>query len=434
MHRAGFHFEYPDRRKSEQKRRLAKQEIAMRVAAMLKFSELVGSDITSETQAEETLRELFSKRPHIVAALGIALVALDALWNGSIWSSAVALLISVLCLIYRVIIEQRFLSRPAGPIETKWVHLFVSGATISGISWGLALSLLIYDQSASTQIIAFAVACAIVQGAAGRAYMMPGTAFINIGCVLGAISIAGIANGSYLFALGAALYFAFLASFILQMVRNRLAQLQAEHRTEQLIQEITEKNELLRFANEKLAATAFEDPLTGLANRRKFDRTLTEALAMSQQEQSFISVLMIDVDNFKSFNDTYGHQAGDHCLKVLSKAISTAIPDKDCLLARYGGEEFVVLLPGYDPESSLLIAERARAAVELSALSAMAGSPRSQTISIGLVTSLGGPMLTRETLLSASDAALYEAKRQGRNRVCVYSDLAQSAPQPEPTL
>ncbi|WP_052161877.1 GGDEF domain-containing protein [Hoeflea sp. BAL378] len=397
----------------------------MRFLEMWNPYTFVGREIASDRQVEETLRELYSSKPHIAAATGIGLASLTAGLSGAVWTGVLATLVALVCLAFRIVIERLFLARAPGALDPKWMRLFVTGSLLSGFGWGLSGALLLYGASPATQTITVAVACAIAQGAAGRAYMMPGTAFINIAFVIGQLSIAAAADGNFVFLPAGLLYFSFLSSFVLRMVRNRLRQLRSEQTADRLLAEITEKNELLRIANEALATKAYEDPLTGLANRRKFDRVFAEAVAAAQRDRSALSLMMIDVDHFKSFNDTYGHQAGDECLLSLSRAIKTAIsgngglPDDGSLVARYGGEEFVALLPGEDRAGALAIAERVRLAVRLTALDALPNAPPRQTVSIGLVSCLAGPATTREAMLAAADEALYEAKKQGRNRVCV---------------
>jgi diguanylate cyclase (GGDEF)-like protein len=234
------------------------------------------------------------------------------------------------------------------------------------------------------------------------------------------MSIGAFAEGNYIYVPAFLLYFTFLASFIRQMVDNRLRQLNAEQTAERLFREITEKNELLRIANERLATKAYEDPLTGLANRRKFDLALAESLAVAGDTGSTISLMMIDVDHFKAFNDTYGHQSGDECLQLIARAISSSLAGRDSLVARYGGEEFVVIVKGEAPDMAIAIAERICLAVRLTSLDSLPNAPPRQTISIGLASSGAGISKTREAMLAAADAALYEAKKGGRNRVCVH--------------
>lgn len=380
----------------------------------------VGYDIASQRQISDTVRELHNSRPHVSATLGVGLAALSAALSGALWTGIAAVLIVTLSLAIRVMLERLFAARGKNEPDIKWIRLFVFGSLFSGAGWGLSCAILLVGTSATTQALTMGVACAIAQGAAGRAYMMPGTALINIALIVGQMSIGAYAEGNYIYIPAFVVYFGFLASFIMQMVRNRLGQLHAEQRADQLYQEITEKNELLRIANETLATKAYVDPLTGLANRRKFDLVIAETLADAQQHGSPISLMLIDVDHFKSFNDTYGHQSGDECLQLLAAAISSALTVEGAHIARYGGEEFVAVLPGRDVAEAIRIAERARIAARLTSLDTLPVSPPRQTISIGLVSCKAAPSTTREALLAAADTALYQAKNEGRNRVCVH--------------
>ncbi|MDP3523160.1 MAG: GGDEF domain-containing protein, partial [Hoeflea sp.] len=313
-------------------------------------------------------------------------------------------------------------------LDPKWIRLFVIGSLLSGFGYGLAGAMLVFSAAPATQTITVAVTCAIAQGVAGRAYMMPGTAFINIAFVIGQTCLAATVAGNVVFLPAGLLYFAFLTSFIVKMVNNRLRQLHAEQTADRLLFEITEKNELLRIANEALATKAYEDPLTGLANRRRFDLVFDESLLAARKTGAALSLLMIDVDHFKSFNDTYGHQAGDECLQALAAAIQATIAGDGSLVARYGGEEFVALVPGMDEAGAAALAERARIAVRLTPLDALPNAPPRQTVSIGLVSCLAGADTTREAMLAAADEALYEAKKQGRNRVCVATAPGETLP------
>jgi diguanylate cyclase (GGDEF)-like protein len=392
----------------------------MRFLALWNPFVFVGYDIASKQQIKETIRELYSSKPHITATIGFSFAGLSAAMSGAAWTGAVATLIVLSCLMFRIWMEHHFHARSPEEVGGKWVRLFVFGSLLSGFGWGLSGALLLYGTSAETQAITMGIACAILQGAAGRAYMTPGTALINISLVIGQMSIGAFAEGNYIYVPAFLLYFTFLASFIRQMVDNRLRQLNAEQTAERLFREITEKNELLRIANERLATKAYEDPLTGLANRRKFDLALAESLAVAGDTRSTISLMMIDVDHFKAFNDTYGHQSGDECLQLIARAISSSLAGRDSLVARYGGEEFVVIVKGEAPDMAIAIAERICLAVRLTSLDALPNAPPRQTISIGLASSGAGIPKTREAMLAAADAALYEAKKGGRNRVCVH--------------
>ncbi|MGF9567694.1 GGDEF domain-containing protein [Neorhizobium sp. BT27B] len=393
----------------------------MRLVGMLNPFALAGSEIASPAQVEATLRELYSSKPHVVATGGIALAGLSAAWSGAVLAGARATIVAATCLFLRVVLEYLYCKHATVPVHQRWVSLFVFGSLVCGLGWGVCGAVLLYGASATTQTITVGVACAIVQGAAGRAFMMPGTAFINVAFVLGLMAIAAYLDGNYVIIPACILYYCFLSSFIVQMVGNRMRQLRAEEMNERLLEELTVKNDLLRVANERLAESAFEDPLTGLANRRKFDAAFDEMLVNAQKHQTSISLMMIDVDHFKRFNDTYGHQAGDRCLQVLSTALNEVISQSG-LLARYGGEEFVAILPDSDLSRASVVAERARHAAQVAGMAGMGNCPPPQSVSIGLVSCAVCPGISREMILAAADAALYAAKQQGRNRVCIGSN------------
>jgi diguanylate cyclase (GGDEF)-like protein len=160
---------------------------------------------------------------------------------------------------------------------------------------------------------------------------------------------------------------------------------------------------------EQIQRMADTDGLTGVANRRMFDLTFPREVERARREQGQVSLLLLDVDHFKAFNDRHGHLAGDEALQAMTQALATESRAID-LVARYGGEEFAIVLPGCGTGEALQIAERLRtvaAAVEL---------PAPITVSVGAAT-FPSDAADAETLLRAADEALYEAKRSGRNRV-----------------
>ncbi|MEB0048000.1 MULTISPECIES: sensor domain-containing diguanylate cyclase [unclassified Pseudomonas] len=168
-------------------------------------------------------------------------------------------------------------------------------------------------------------------------------------------------------------------------------------------------------AEQELAQLAATDALTGLANRRTLDQVLRHEWFRAQRSGKPLSVLMIDADNFKAFNDRHGHQAGDDALRAVAKVISGSIRRPADLVARYGGEEFSVILAETDSEGAQQIAEHVRRAVEQLPLAPGADSPI--TVSIGISTWTTATEVGLEQLLVAADKALYQAKEGGRNRV-----------------
>jgi diguanylate cyclase (GGDEF)-like protein len=181
---------------------------------------------------------------------------------------------------------------------------------------------------------------------------------------------------------------------------------------------VAERTAELRTANDRLQQMATEDPLTGLANRRRLDEFLDHEWRRSLRAGSPLSVLVLDVDHFKAYNDTYGHQTGDECLRRVAAAIAGVVRRGTDLAARYGGEEFSVVLTATGPEHLASVAEAVHAGVEALAIPHRA-SPTADhvTVSIGFASRAADSTANADALLRAADRALYEAKEQGRNRV-----------------
>lgn len=172
---------------------------------------------------------------------------------------------------------------------------------------------------------------------------------------------------------------------------------------------------LRHSAERELAQLAATDALTGVANRRTLDQTLRHEWFRAQRSGLPLSLLMIDADHFKAFNDRHGHLAGDDALCSLTKVISTSVRRPGDLVARYGGEEFSVILPETDSAGARQIAEAIRVAVEQ--LPLVPGAEMPMTVSIGISTWTSASETNLERLLFAADKALYQAKEGGRNRV-----------------
>jgi diguanylate cyclase (GGDEF)-like protein len=174
-------------------------------------------------------------------------------------------------------------------------------------------------------------------------------------------------------------------------------------------------------AEVELTLLADTDGLTGLANRRTFDKRLELEWLRAARDGTPLSLLLIDVDQFKAYNDVYGHQAGDRCLKIVAQVFSLTVNRPGDLVARYGGEEIAILLPDTDPEGAAVVAENIRARTEALALRHDANPPLNVlTISIGGATSMPAFEVSRAAaneLVAMADQALYRAKTAGRNRV-----------------
>ena len=190
------------------------------------------------------------------------------------------------------------------------------------------------------------------------------------------------------------------------------------------VRDITERRATdahVAMLNRKLAEQANTDGLTGLANRRRFDETLDQEWRRAARDETPIALLMIDVDRFKLYNDRFGHQRGDECLRVVAAAMAQVARRPADLTARYGGEEFVLLLPGIDEAGATATAARVVAAIRAVGVEHPDNQPRGiVTASIGAASVLprqGCAESSTTALIKLADTALYEAKRTGRDRV-----------------
>ena len=178
----------------------------------------------------------------------------------------------------------------------------------------------------------------------------------------------------------------------------------------------------LELAVQKLNLLSSLDGLTGIANRRRFDEYLGTEWKRGQRYSKPLSLIMVDIDFFKAYNDTYGHQAGDECLKAVASIIQRTLLRPEDLLCRYGGEEFSVVLPETDKNGAAFVANKICSAVEITGIP-HSGSKASDflTISLGVATILPTNKLSPADLITAADGALYRAKCEGRNRVSIAS-------------
>ncbi|MGK7919377.1 MAG: GGDEF domain-containing protein [Trichodesmium sp.] len=199
-----------------------------------------------------------------------------------------------------------------------------------------------------------------------------------------------------------------------------IAQCQIHQLANNLLQELYLK---LETAHKELELQASLDALTQVANRRKFDQHLAQQWLEQAKQQNPISIIMADIDCFKGYNDTYGHQAGDKCLQQVALTINQTVQrtikaNNQSLVARYGGEEFAIVLPNTNPTNAISIAEEIRSQIKsLNILHQASFVLENVTLSLGVATripELGGSM---EKLIAEADQALYQAKETGRDRV-----------------
>lgn len=190
----------------------------------------------------------------------------------------------------------------------------------------------------------------------------------------------------------------------------------------QRIRRLVQQSQLqqqMETANRELRQLASIDSLTQVANRRRFDEYIDQEWRRMLREKQLLSLILCDIDCFKAYNDTYGHQKGDRCLQQVAQAIQYAAQRPIDLVARYGGEEFAVLLPNTDAERAVHTANTAFARVRTLAIPHINSSVRSTvTLSAGVASQEPDEHSTLEEFIAIADRALYQAKKQGRDRCC----------------
>jgi diguanylate cyclase (GGDEF)-like protein len=204
----------------------------------------------------------------------------------------------------------------------------------------------------------------------------------------------------------------------------RLSVYQLKRRERKLARLVEERTAELAKANEDLHRLANSDGLTKIGNRRRFESFLADEWHRAVRFHTEISLVMIDIDHFKQFNDTYGHQAGDECLQRVAEAFADAIKRPTDLVARFGGEEFALVLGGTDSEGAVTIAREALANLrELEIQHASSPIGEFLTVSLGIATVLPRMGSSEADLIKAADEALYQAKKNGRDRIHVFDEM-----------
>lgn len=207
-----------------------------------------------------------------------------------------------------------------------------------------------------------------------------------------------------------------LTIYVLRVRRLKATERSLTRLVSKRTRELVERTQQLESANERLEQLATLDGLTNIANHRRFKEFLNQEWLRSQREFQPLAVLLMDVDYFKLYNDNYGHQGGDECLKQVAQVLRDSVQRATDLAARYGGEEFVVVLTNTDKEGAFLVAERIRRRLEALHIP-HSGSKVSAyvTVSIGLAAMIPDQQTNEDDLIADADKALYRAKENGRN-------------------
>ncbi len=201
------------------------------------------------------------------------------------------------------------------------------------------------------------------------------------------------------------------------------AKIRAMQRIIQMRQSLLVLTRKLDAANQELRRLSSLDGLTGIANRRHFDDILLREWRRAMRNGEEIAILMCDIDYFKPFNDRFGHQSGDECLRQVAHTLTCTMDRGGDLLARYGGEEFVAVLPGTSLNGATFVADQMRLAVERLALPHPESPFGRVTASFGVASAIAMPETEPHRIVGAADMALYKAKNSGRNRVIQMASL-----------
>lgn len=192
--------------------------------------------------------------------------------------------------------------------------------------------------------------------------------------------------------------------------------------------ELAATNERLMGLNEELKQTSLSDGLTGIANRRYFDECLQREWLRARREKKTVALVLLDIDFFKAYNDTYGHLAGDECLKMIANMLADMPKRAIDIVARYGGEEFAIVLPGADEKGAAMVGENVRLGVEKLGIR-HEGSLINKyvTVSVGVAVITPDLNATSSSIITMADQALYQAKREGRNRIQIAKQFEDNA-------
>ncbi|MFZ5645361.1 MAG: diguanylate cyclase [Bacillota bacterium] len=190
-----------------------------------------------------------------------------------------------------------------------------------------------------------------------------------------------------------------------------------------MVSTIIKEKQQYEDINKQLELLSSLDGLTGIANRRYLDNYLLQEWRRAARENIPLSLIMCDIDFFKVYNDTYGHQAGDDCLKRVAGSLSENLKRPGDLVARYGGEEFAIVLPDTDTDGAVLLAKALRAGIEALKIEHInSRASKHVTLSLGVASTVPSNDFSPEMLISRADQALYQAKQKGRNQVQVSAE------------
>jgi diguanylate cyclase (GGDEF)-like protein len=346
----------------------------------------------------------------------VALVLAFSVRNTASRANILAWLLMVLAIVIsRIVLYYRFKKIRELPFDgAYWKNAFLFLALVSGTVWGLS-AFLMFPADDNGLIALFVLVIASLSAATtishsslkwgAAAWAVPAMMLYAVRCFMegGELDYTiGLLIGLYLFT---------IINHSFKHHRAITASVSLKFENLKLVEELRQANEVLRQSSAR-------DGLTGLANRTRFEEFMEREWRRALRARTPISLIMLDIDHFKPYNDNYGHQEGDECLKKVAAVIAETVKRSADLVARYGGEEFMAVLPDTDLHGALEIAEKLRISVELLRVPhAHSSAANIVTVSIGVASLVPVQGMDRSSLVKLVDTALYAAKRDGRNRV-----------------
>jgi len=295
-----------------------------------------------------------------------------------------------------------------------WQQKFFRITLLTGIAWGAGAILISSAMDTTGQVFILMILIGVSGGAIPMLGMLQRVMLaFQLPMVIPYVAwIAPTFQGRGLLLILVTTLYLLTVIFAMKKLEKSIAStLTMQYRLEQ-------RTEQLQDSNEKLEHLTQTDSLTQLYNRRYFERELEKAWRTARRDQTQLALLMIDIDNFKSYNDTCGHAAGDECLRQVARVIQQSLHRPGDIVARIGGEEFVVLLPGIDQSGAMVVAESIQSMLQQARL-VHPSSPVSEYVTVSIGVSFTAPEGDDSSLglFQAADKALYKAKAHGRNLI-----------------
>lgn len=352
-----------------------------------------------------TTHQLAQFNRHIGVGLLVGLVNAVALVS-FLWSTADhVLLLAWLGAVIATSMLRLYVARSHAKPERSmlmpghWANIHFPVTVLVGLTWGAAALVLFPVDAFPQQVFLILMIGATATGALPMYIALPTAYGVYLLSIFGPLTARLFLDGAEVFHLMAVMLPVYAGSLWITARSMHLS----------LMESLS-----LHFNFQNLASL---DGLTQIPNRRHFDMALTNEWNRAARAGTPLSVILIDVDKFKVYNDTYGHQAGDVCLQRVARALSDNLRRAGDMVARYGGEEFVLLLHQTPRDEGVVLADRLRAAVEKLGIEHSGSERGVVTISVGGATIIPAPQSQESALLRAADDSLYQAKRGGRNRV-----------------